>query len=910
MNRRVLIGIGVLIVAIAGWLGYRQMHPPGRTVGSLMPSGSLLVLASNRLQDTVSAQELRTQISLPQIPVFAEARQRLDRFLYATADTTTALAFITDKNVRYSLHPITKTTLDFIVYIPITDAAADKAYLNRLTNPDPRYHRVLNHVFHGEKIFDLVSRLGEQLGSFILTDDFLVVSTSGILIENVAERLHQSVQFARTEPTFQVDADHWAGLTMRPEVLQSMFDNTGSLVRLFLPESINLQFRPSGSKTHLIGYASDDIGNRQDVANLFAGQTPSRIQSTNLIPQTAATIYHIGLTDPVRFGRSMSRLLSSASGDFLRDRFTQIKSAVGPVYASLGADILLCRLESAGARDARVLVLNTASPQALKALSTAWQQVAIQAGARQIPAPVDFLGHKLLRLNVAELPASVFSNLFLGFQQSWITQHGNALIVANGEDVMQDYLQQLQRGLVWANGERQTDLLTNTLRPANFTALLRLNRQANGQMSVMSTWPASWQNLFDSQTDGMTSSFDNLETMAYQASYGNENILSTVVLGRTTRRASQAVLNRVLLQKKTELDEPLAAAPIPTGSFSQGSAQFFAQTTGNQLVFVSPYGDKIGPVSTDGSIRSNALAIDFLNNGRLQYLFMTDRSLYVADPAPRKILLTRIALPAGIVPTYLTRPRGTPQRNWVALTTHTNGSIYALDRQQKSFVRIISPNQKEPLLLPFQVQATPKGMTILAAQASGTVQYWQENGTPVPGFPVRIQRKSEEAAQVRLAGPALLPAGQPAIQLITEEGELIQLNPAGQLQKRIQLYRPVRRGDFRLFPDESLTNWLLLRTTDTEAAVLNQKGEQQFDVRALQPNSTLVRYHRLGAGINIVSVKSGAFTTLYDLSGQLVGDRPIPGDFPVALQFDAQTNELYALSGSQKAVQLFSIRMR
>ncbi len=910
MNRRVLIGIGVVIVAIAGWLGYRQMHPPGRTVGSLMPSGSLLVLASNRLQDTVSAQELRTKISLQQLPVFAEARQRLDRFLYATADTATALTFIQKKNVRYSLHPITKTTLDFIVYIPITDGAADRSYLDKLTNPDPRYHRVLNHVFRNEKIFDLVARSGEQLGSFILTDDFLVVSTSGILIENVAERLHQSISLPRTEPTFRVDADHWAGLTMRPEVLQSLFENTGSLVRLFLPESIDLQFRPSSSRTHLIGYASDEIGNRQDVANLFAGQTPRRIQSASLIPQTTATIYYIGLTDPTRFGRSMSRLLSSASGDFLRDRFSQIKSAAPAVYAALGTDVLLCRLESSGDRDARVLVLNTANPQQLKALSTAWQQVAIQAGARRMPPPIDFLGHKLLRLDVPELPASLFSSLFSGFRQSWITQHGNALIIANGEDVMQDYLQQVQRKLVWATDERQTDLLNNTLRPANFTALLRLNRQANGQMAVMANWPLGWQNLFDSQGDGISSSFDNLETMAYQASYGNENILSTVVLGRTTRRASQAVQNRVLLQKRIELDEPLVATPIVTGSFSRGSAQFFAQTGSGQLTFVSPYGDKIGPVSTDGPIRSNALSVDFLNNGRLQYLFMTDRSLYIADPAPRKIQLKRIALPAGIDPTYLTRPRGATQRNWIALATHANGSVYALDRQQQAFARIASPNQKLPLLHPIQVQATPKGMTMLAAQADGTVQYWQENGAAFPNFPVRIQRKSAESALVQLASPALLPFGQAVIQLITEEGELMQLSTTGQVQKRIQLYRPVRRGVFQLFPDESQTTWLLLRETDTEVAVLNQKGEQQFDVRALQPGTTIVRYHRLGAGINIVSIKSGAFTTLYDLNGRTIGDRPIPSDFPVALQFDAQTNELYILSGAQKTVQLFSVRMR
>ena len=107
-----------------------------------------------------------------------------------------------------------------------------------------------------------------------------------------------------------------------------------------------------------------------------------------------------------------------------------------------------------------------------------------------------------------------------------------------------------------------------------------------------------------------------------------------------------------------------------------------------------------------------------------------------------------------------------------------------------------------------------------------------------------------------------------------------------------------------------MTNWLLLRLSDTEITVLDQQGQRRFDVRALQSGRNRVRYHRLGAGIELVSVQSGNFTTLYDLNGRILGDRPIPGDFPVTLQFDERTNELYILSSTQQTVQLFSIRLR
>ncbi|HLL97263.1 MAG TPA: hypothetical protein VK404_19980, partial [Spirosoma sp.] len=147
MNRNVWIGIGIVVLLVGGWLGYRQWRPAERTIGSLVPPGALLVLASNRLQDTVSARTLRTEISLRQIPIFNEARQRLDRFLYATADTATILRFISGKNVRYSLHALSRNTLDLVFYIPI--GPDDQSFINQLMNPDPRQYRVLNHIFAG-----------------------------------------------------------------------------------------------------------------------------------------------------------------------------------------------------------------------------------------------------------------------------------------------------------------------------------------------------------------------------------------------------------------------------------------------------------------------------------------------------------------------------------------------------------------------------------------------------------------------------------------------------------------------------------------------------------------------------------------------------------------------------------------
>lgn len=890
MTKRLWFLLVAVLALVLGGLAY-QVFQPNRPLSALVPSDALLVVESTHLLDSTTARMQRRALTLNQIPLFEQAVANLARPMFATGDTAAVRQFMRGKAVRCSLHPTSKNSLEFLFYIPI-DTDMDRQFVDRLFKPDANRFRVLTRPFDGERIGELINLRNESFGHFMLTDNALISSSSGILVENVARRLHQP-NLLHTKDALSADAGQLASLSVRPEVLQRLFSNeNSSLVRLFLPENLTLHFRPTASRTHLVGYASDQIGQRTDVAALFQNQAPRRILAGDLVPQNTSAIYHISVSDGTAFGRSINQLLSSNSDANLQNRLKQIASETGAFYSAIGADILLCRLESPSGRPRQVLVVQGRDGAAL---SRAYQQAAYRLGA-VAPAPLKtFLGHKTILLNVAELPATLFTNLFAGFRQSWVTQHGSALIVANDEDVMQEYLQQVTQKFVWSADERQANLLDKTLRPANLTVFIQLNRSSQNRSEH---WPAAWQTLFGRPSTG----FDNLENMVYQASYGNEKILSTLVLGRTTRRASGAVVNKVLLRRKVEFNASLIAAPVVVGNLSDGSAQFYAQNQASQFVLVTPEGDKIVQDTTDGPIRSNVIATDFLDNGKLQYLFMTDRRLYVAQPGNQSVKLERIKLPAGLDPTFLAQPRGSRQRSVVALAAHKDGHIYALDRQQRAFIKLMTAQTPGPLLLPFQVIDTQTGMEVLAMQANGTLNRWQDNGTPVVRYPAKLG--------LPFVSPALQPANANYIQAMTEEGELLQLDINGLITSRNQLYRPVRAGSFRLFPDVSQRTWLLMRTSDTEAAILDQQGNDRFAVRGLQPDQSTIRYHRLGGGIDLISVKSGKFTTLYTLGGLRVGDRSIPGDFPVALQFDELTNELYVLTGVEKAVQLFSIRLR
>lgn len=892
-----LLGGALLLL---GWVGYRYVSPTPSALAACVPPDALLVIESRDLHTDGPPSRF---VSLRQLPLFDVALSRLQRLFDAAPDSVSLRRFLVSKTVRYSLHPVSKNELDFIFYVPVSpNGTADEAFLQRFQQADPNRFRTLSRQFAGQTIYELRDLGNRIYGSYLIRDNCLIGSPSAILLENVARHLDKSFR-PQSGVSFPASADNVASLYVRPDVLSSLIGTsslTSSLLRVFVPESLTFQFRRSASPSHWLGFASDPVGNRQAVAQLFAGQTPHRLRHGELIPQQTATLYHLSLSDAARFGEAVTHLLESGGTDQLKQRLARIRPLLPAVYQSLAGDVLLCRMEANTAAAGQVLLLQATD---VRRLSRAIQQIAFRLGNGTGPVrPRAFLGHQLLPLPVDELPATMLSSLFAGFSQTWITQHNGYVVLANSEETLQTYLLSLNQQTVWTRDPRLTLLITETLRPAHLTTFTRLPRAGS---AFLTQWPANWQRLLG------PAPFAQIDNLAYQATYSPEHILSTLVLGRSARRSDTTVLNRVLLRKRIPFNASLIASPVIVGRLSDPGAQIWAQNSARQFVLLTTEKDKLVQDTTDGPILSNVLAVDWRANGRLQYLFATNRSLYVADLGNKRVQLQRVALPDGIDPTYLALPKGrNRQPDLVALLPHRDGSIFALDRKGQRLVRLFAAPSASPLLLPFQVVDQDDRLEVVGLQANRRLNRWvMQWGKPVAqaaSFPVLIAPTDSS----RFAGPGLWLPNPNRFVAITAAGELLTLNDGGQLRSRKQLYRPLRGGVFRLFPDVAQTGYLLLRTTDAEVSVLNETGERLFELRNLNPERTHVQYHRLGAGVEVLAVKSGGYTTLYNRTGERIGDRPIPSDFPVTLQYDEPTNELYIVSSVQKAVQLFSIRIQ
>ncbi|GAB3284140.1 hypothetical protein GCM10027347_61000 [Larkinella harenae] len=906
-KKQLWIGLTVLALILGGYFAYRWWKAPDRSAWMLIPSDALLVMESASLQDTISKQAQLNEMALRTTPIFQEAVRSLEKFIWTPLDTASAIQFLNDKPIWYSLHPTSKDRIGFIFYIPIS-SLQDGAFINRIQNPNADRFRVLSHPYENTRIHELLTIRNESLGSFIVLDDYLVGSPSTILMESVIRRMNQP--FTET-PLQRADVSlirpgTLAGIYVRSSVLSAILspneastDYQSKYIKALLPTELLTRFRQSPTRTHLVGQSTDDIGAKGALANLFDRQTPFRISCSNLIPDQTTTLFHFSISDGPRFGKALTAFINSEDDEDTREGRRKLRPLLqneqNGIYKYIGNEIALLRMDAPTADRRLVLLLHSSQ---VERLWDRYQLAALLAsGTDRLSNSKPFLRYRISAIQAPNLPAFLFGGLFRGFDQNWISQVGDYLVIANGQGVLQEYLQAVEQRAVWSESYRQRDLLTQTLRPANFTAYTRFARAGE---SVTANWPQSWQQLLNHDETAL----DNVENLIYQSTYGRERIYSSLILGHTTRRASEAVLNRTFLQRKIALNAPLVSPPMAIGDFVGSSGVIWAVDNTRQFILITPEGEKHPLGAVNGPVVSSLVPVDFLSNGRLQYAFTTPQSLYIADPVNGLAKLQSIPLPEGVDPSTLVAPRRDQNRSLILLMLHRNGSIVGYDRQQKQFVRpfTVTSTTGEGVNA-FHAPVRNQSLAVVSTQKDGKVYFWNENGGLVPGFPVDLK--------MELIGPAWLEASNPTtITTITRQGELIHLGIDGQLVDRNQLYRPIRRGSFRLLPEVNQNGYLLLRTSDTEAAILDRKGKMLFEVRGLRPGQTLIRYHVLGSGVNLISVKSGNFTTLYDLAGRPVGDRPIPGSNPVGLQFSATRNKLFVYSSDNKAVQIWSVKLR
>ncbi len=195
--------------------------------------------------------------------------------------------------------------------------------------------------------------------------------------------------------------------------------------------------------------------------------------------------------------------------------------------------------------------------------------------------------------------------------------------------------------------------------------------------------------------------------------------------------------------------------------------------------------------------------------------------------------------------------------------------------------------------------------SLIITQKNGMVYLVKEDGVVRPGFPVDLLTRVESAftwTQNTLTG-------QPELVGVTVYGELIRVDLSGKIIERKQLYRPESSSQFKTLFDDNSLDWLLVRASDTRVAILNKAGQELFEIGNISPNST-IQYHYFGVDNRFISIGSGGYTSVFDMSGNRLGDKPIRSDRPVRLAYQASYYKIFVFGHLGEKYQTWTIKIR
>ncbi|MEZ4901474.1 MAG: hypothetical protein R2822_06785 [Spirosomataceae bacterium] len=567
-------------------------------------------------------------------------------------------------------------------------------------------------------------------------------------------------------------------------------------------------------------------------------------------------------------------------------------------YRSLNHEVIFCQLEPNNVLVKGQILLQQVHPK--NGLDGFFRRLSVLFNKNKGLPYEPFQGSAIYKLDWFELPAVLYGGLFKGFNKCYVALHKNFVVYANDSQVLKDYLIDLEYQRTWGNTSLHYSFLEKTLAPSNFTFV------ANPRKCKDYIRTSFLNYLFTNLNYDITETLP-FDQLVFQSAYKNSRAYSSLTFGRLSKATNSKTLNKVFLQQEQAF-EPTPQGIYSVRNYPSGLEKIVVATPSLELQ--NPFNEekKRKITKLDAPIVGDIYSVDFLSIGRLQYVFATEKSLNVVDEDDRQRYMTLppIYLPAGRTIRSFQRLESGTEASFRFLIIDNQGFIYLWNSPNQAPVVL---NQSRPftdLLLPIQDIEYQGKRHFLFTQSSGQLGMISETGV-IPA-PYKLDLKTT------FSGPffnVIMPeSGINQLIGISKYGELLEITLGGKVTGKTQLFRSDPTSFFRARAATNNRDWILFRESDTQFAILDKKGNELFSAKGLIADQKNVQYHFLSAEIKFLSVKSGNFTTLYDLKGNQIGDKPFPSEIPLRISLVEGYNKLLIQGYANKKLQTWSLKLR
>lgn len=888
-----MIAILLAVTAAAGYFLF-QYSRGSAAAWKFIPSSALVVITSEHLQDSTYVAT-DAALDIKRLPLLDIASDNLSLLNLFSSDKKKLYNFLKNKAVSYSYHPRTSTEWGVIMYIPI----ANEEEIKWLSSPRHPNIRALHHNFQDHRITDIIDSNSRPLFSYLIEDHYLIVSYYGDLIEDAVRASSINIASFKLKSNFSGinDSDYGTSIYLRNDAWKSVVsgDNINANFYEFGKNFPNFQdFHIDETKTKG-GLSLKSTGTDAPdyyLADMVKDIPGAPFSGQKHISQQTSLLYRAAVVDRAAFQDEFA----SWHKKYKSESWNKLKYYVGNesnlLIENLGAELILCQLEENNSiSDGKILLAEFSNYEKLRPVLKKLAKLSNEETNVSID---QYQGYDIYSVPITELPSGLYGPMFTGFPRSYITYVAPYLVISNNSQVLQNYIVDYENQITWKQSPEYDSILSSAQSDAQLSLIVNLRKaQSRGG-------------------DGGVKKYNELvskmESIVFQCKYEDDEAFPEITLLAKKRQTANKVLNRTFLNIDIEwpdiFDTELAALQNPI----DGSSEILLTDKENNLLRTNNLRE--GKTETiaklNGPITTAAYKVDFLNIGRQQRIFATNRTVYALDEDDSTTVSTFTA----------TLPSSEDITALYAIDGGDDGSnrFIIKDKAEELFIweSVTKPIRKLNRSVKFENIQSPVvalnqigNRGFIVTQKNGKIFLLKENGTVRDGFPVDILTRTESA----FTWTQNATTGQPELVGVSVSGELIRISLDGNITSRKQLLRPEPGSKFKTLFDRNSLDWILVRSLNSKTAIITKDGNDLFEIKDILPNS-IIQYHFFGVDNRFITIKSGNYTTVFDMTGRRLGDKAIPSEMPVQLTYQPGYYKLLIFSRSEKKIQVWSVKLR
>ncbi|MGC3943240.1 MAG: hypothetical protein QM762_01665 [Chryseolinea sp.] len=670
-------------------------------------------------------------------------------------------------------------------------------------------------------------------------------------------------------------------------------DEPSLLLRQF-GESALLDVKIS-DKTNFVlnGFCLDSARNPSYFLSSFSSQKPVSFNLKSYVSNRAVMVATYGISDGKAFSKDLKAFNTTATPKF--DSLARIadtyKVNLAELTGTITGEMGLCWLEAKANSLSKVLIINNSNPeQWITTFNRLSEQVSLDTVFYE-----RYADYEIRELPVFRLPEKLLWPLVTGFNSSYYTRLGNAIIIGDDLEQLKRFLDDIDREETWGKSVAHNKYLESTLLESNISLYINTPRVWN---ILEASLHGKWKKFLSDNRVLVNS----IGMGALQFSHLNDSYYTNISWTyKAVSGGGQTAEAKTTDKTITNVDEAITQMHVIRSHVSKRS-EVLIQDSSRLLRQVSADGKVLWQLQLDGPVMGAVEEVDFFNNGKLQYFFATPGKLHVVDRLGNYVKPFPVAIQEREID-FVSIVDYDHSKKYRFLISGKSGKLWMYDKQGTNLEGWMPKNLEDQLFAaPRHYRIRGKDY-VVAIRRDGNAFVLNRRGELLKGFPINLN--------ARPVGGYTLERGS-SLQstnfvVISRDGFRIKFNLEGKVPHREALVKNAAEARFGLIEEQEGKSYLILRQEPRQLALFDDNLKEVVSSDFVGNNQARINFLDFGAGRIYITItdQTQDLSYVYNGAGKLLTAVPVESS-TIALQpIDLERFRIYSALDKSLTIQQF-----